>query len=264
MALNTDGSRLYTVCKDNTVYAYSTAHLILGHAPELSTRNGEPPRRRYGTVAQQGLGPLYGLRHPLFHATSFYVKCAVRPARDGRGELLAVGSSDSRAILFPTDERRFAYDQQLLAGSLNALSLENGTIATSNQPAADLLLGSGADGVRRPLFQTRTSNSAAAGGSGAAANGVPIVSGIGRDRDRIPTVRTGTPLVRGHDREVGAVAWTCDGKLVTVGDDFSIRCWAEDRGAAADLRTGGETGGRRWGCGWADVGEDWDLSDDEE
>ena len=33
---------------------------------------------------------------------------------------------------------------------------------------------------------------------------------------------------------------------------------------AADLRTGGETGGRRWGCGWADVGEDWDLSDDEE
>ncbi|KAJ3521399.1 hypothetical protein NM208_g13308 [Fusarium decemcellulare] len=26
---------MYAVCKDNTVYAYSTAHLMLGHAPEL-------------------------------------------------------------------------------------------------------------------------------------------------------------------------------------------------------------------------------------
>ena len=34
--VNEAGTRLYTLCKDNTVYAYSTAHLILGHAPELS------------------------------------------------------------------------------------------------------------------------------------------------------------------------------------------------------------------------------------
>ena len=111
----------------------------------------------------------------------------------------------------------------------------------------------------------RTSSS-----SSSAAKNVPIVSGIGtgagggnRARDGIPIVRTGTPLVRGHDREVGAVTWTYDGKLVTVGDDFSIRCWSEDRAKAADLRTGGETEGRRWGCGWADVGDDWDLPDDD-
>ena len=257
MALNTDGSRLYSVCKDNTVYAYSTAHLILGHAPELSTRNGEPARRRYGTVSQQGLGPLYGFRHPLFHATSFYIKCAVRPARDGRSELLAVGSSDSRAMLLPTDERPIMNDH--LAGSLGSLSLENSTIATSN-PGTDL--SAAASGVRRPLFRTGSS-------SGPAAKNVPIVNGIGtgaggsRARDGIPIVRAGTPLVRGHDREVGAVTWTCEGKLVTVGDDFSIRCWSEDRVKAADLRTGGETEGRRWGCGWADVGDDWDLPDDD-
>ncbi|KAJ4306366.1 hypothetical protein N0V88_001166 [Collariella sp. IMI 366227] len=92
LTLNGDGTRLYALCKDNTVYAYSTAHLILGHAPEL-------------TPARPGLGPLYGFRHPLFHATSFYVKAALRPAADGRSELLAVGSSDGAAVLFPTDER---------------------------------------------------------------------------------------------------------------------------------------------------------------
>ncbi|RYP12044.1 hypothetical protein DL765_007504 [Monosporascus sp. GIB2] len=251
LALNTDGSRLYAVCKDNTVYAYSTAHLMLGHAPELSTRNGEPARRRYGAVTQQGLGPLYGFRHPLFHAASFYVKCAVRPAREGRSELLAVGSSDSRAILFPTDERHFADD--LHAASMGALSLENSTIATTTNPCPTM---DHLSGTRRPLFG-RNNSSLATLASFSASN-----SNINSD---IPIVRNaGTPLVRGHDREVGAVAWTAEGKLVTVGDDFSIRCWGEDRERAADLRTGGETGGRRWGCGWADVGDDWDASDDDE
>ncbi|KAK4137901.1 WD40 repeat-like protein, partial [Trichocladium antarcticum] len=109
MALGGDSTRLYALCKDNTVYAYSTAHLVLGHANELvpARPGAEPPRRRHhphGT-AHEGLGPLYGFRHPLFHATSFYVKASVRPAADGRSELLAVGSSDGAAVLFPTDER---------------------------------------------------------------------------------------------------------------------------------------------------------------
>ncbi len=67
--------------------------------------------------------------------------------------------------------------------------------------------------------------------------------------------------MRGHDREVGALAWSVDGKLATVGDDYYVRCWAEDRERAADLRVGGETGGRRWACGWADVGDDWDVEE---
>lgn len=42
--LGGDGSRFYTLCKDNTVYVYSTAHLILGHAPELSSKTASQRR----------------------------------------------------------------------------------------------------------------------------------------------------------------------------------------------------------------------------
>ncbi|KAI1214602.1 WD40 repeat-like protein [Annulohypoxylon truncatum] len=242
LALNTDGSRLYALCKDNTVYAYSTAHLILGHAPELSTRNGEPPRRRHNAVTHQGLGPLYGFRHPSLHASSFYVKCAVRPARDGKSEVLAVGSSDNCAILFPTQERYFRDD---LSGAMGALSLDNSTIATSNQQSTPITPIEPT--VRRPLFRTNSTVAISA-----------------RLNDDIPIVKKGTPLVRGHESEVGALTWTNEGKLVTAGDDYLIRCWSEGREDAEDLRTGGEGEGRRWGCGWAEVGEDWDVPDDDE
>ncbi|KAI1367515.1 WD40-repeat-containing domain protein [Xylaria arbuscula] len=243
LALGTDASRLYALCKDNTVYAYSTAHLILGHAPELSCRNGEPPRRRHNAVTQQGLGPLYGFRHSSFLASSFYIKCAVRPARDGRSELLAVGSNDSCAVLFPTQERYF---QEELSDMMSNLSLDNSTIATTASSAPSSTKRP-VDGVRRPLFRTNSSTNLSA-----------------RLKDNIPIIRMGTPLVRGHEREVGAVAWTNEGKLITVGDDYNIRCWSEDRERARDLRTGGETGGRRWACGWAETGADWDIEDDEE
>ncbi|KAK6954694.1 hypothetical protein Daesc_004662 [Daldinia eschscholtzii] len=246
LALNTDASRLYAVCKDNTVYAYSTAHLILGHAPELSTRNGEPPRRRHNAVPHQGLGPLYGFRHPSFHAASFYVKAAVRPAHDGKSEILAVGSSDCCAMLFPTQERYFRDD---LSGAMGSLSLEDSTMGVSQQrPVLNSSFSSiDSNTVRRPLSRTNSTANLST-----------------RLNDDIPIVRMGTPLVRGHESEVGALTWTSEGKLVTVGDDFLIRCWSEGRDEAADLRTGGETGGRRWGCGWADVGDDWDQSDDDE
>jgi WD40 repeat protein len=231
MSLNTDGTRLYVLCKDNTVYAYSTAHLVLGHAPELtaSKGNADPPRRRHGT-AQEGLGPLYGFRHPAFHATSFYVKCALRPARDGRSELLAVGSSDGCAVLFPTDERY-----------LQAQDQHEAHLTAAN------------------MFDERP------GPPPSSAGGRPSLLRTGsfaqRGDDTIPAHRLGTALVRGHSKEVGALAWTHDGKLATVGDDYLVRCWAEDRSRAADLRGGGEAEGRRWNCGWADVGEDFDEDD---
>ena len=103
MVMNGDGSRLYTLCRDATVYAYSTAHLIVGSAPELALNNTRP--RRTGGPDKEGLGPLYGFRHPRLQVSTFYVKTAIRPARDDRSELLAVGSSDSCAIVFPTDEK---------------------------------------------------------------------------------------------------------------------------------------------------------------
>ncbi|KAL2135208.1 hypothetical protein VTI74DRAFT_9414 [Chaetomium olivicolor] len=245
MTLNGDATRLYALCKDNTVYAYSTAHLILGHATELTpARPGtEPPRRRHhphGTT-HEGLGPLYGLRHPLFHATSFYVKTALRPAADGRSELLAVGSSDGAAVLFPTDER---YLRDAWASS----NADQETYYVG-APTASLLDTNNASNTRRglrsaPAVLTRT-------------NSMSNLFSRQNDGPSTPVVRRGTPLVRGHGKEVGAVSWTSEGKLVTVGDDFLIRCWREDRERAADLRLGGETGGRRWGCGWADVGDEW-------
>ncbi|KAI0015512.1 WD40-repeat-containing domain protein [Xylariomycetidae sp. FL0641] len=107
LALNSDGSRLYAACKDHTIYAYSTAHLIMGSAPELAVNDGNPPCRPRFNTTGQGMGPLYGFRNHSLFLSSFYIKCAVRPARDGQNELLAVGSSDNCAILFPTSERYF-------------------------------------------------------------------------------------------------------------------------------------------------------------
>ncbi|KAF2398681.1 WD40 repeat-like protein [Trichodelitschia bisporula] len=109
MVLNGSGSRLYALARDNTVYAYSTNHLILGHAPELNTVS---TRRRHGNTDRKGLAPLYGFRHPQFYATSFYVKLALRPASNDRAELLAAGSSGHCPVLFPTDEGLFHDDYE--------------------------------------------------------------------------------------------------------------------------------------------------------
>ncbi|TVY89554.1 Cell division cycle protein cdt2 [Lachnellula willkommii] len=221
MNLNTDGSRLYTLCKDNTVYAYSTAHLMLGHAPELSSANDG--RRAPARQTQEGLGPLYGFRHPRLQATSFYVKSAIRKAKDGRSEMLAVGSSWGAAVLFPTDER-------YLPKSIPSAP-ENNWLGPS-------------------LSQRTTTNKRAN----------RMATG-GRLDDSIPISTNGTALIRGHDREVGSVAWNSDGELITVGDDFLVRVWREGDDAR-DLRTGGEAEGRRWGCGWAGVSEQYDEDDD--
>ncbi|CAK7263172.1 hypothetical protein SEPCBS57363_000433 [Sporothrix epigloea] len=252
ISLSTDGSRLYGLCKDNTVYAYATSHLVLGSAPELSSKGNDYPRRRNGII-QHGLGPLYGFRHKNFHATSFYVKTDVRPAKNGCPELLAVGSSDGCAVLFPTDERYFM-------GSGKVHEAQTGTATpifapapsqAKSQPrsaACDHDSGDILATTRCPGGVSRTKST----------------SNIqGRLMDTIPIVRNGTALIRGHEnKEVGAVSWTNNGSLVSVGDDHIIRCWREDRGKASILRKGGEGEGRRWASGWADV-EGWDDSEDE-
>jgi len=81
-----------------------------------------------------------------------------------------------------------------------------------------------------------------------------------RQDEGIHISQYGTPLIRGHDREVGSLTWTSEGELITVGDDFMVRCWREGP-EARDLRVGGEQGGRRWGSGWADVAESYDDDD---
>ncbi|KAM7199248.1 WD40-repeat-containing domain protein [Naviculisporaceae sp. PSN 640] len=253
MALGGDGSRLYALCKDNTVYAYSTAHLILGHAPELTPAlpGGDPPRRRHHNgTAHEGLGPIYGFRHPLFHATSFYIKAAIRPAAEGRSEMLAVGSSDGCAVLFPTDER-YLKDMWARNGNDNNADASDESYLVGESTA----IGNNGPGptLRSSTQQQRTPTLVRSNSYNKNMNL------FARHSSTIPIVKNGTPLVRGHEKEVGALTWTSEGKLVTVGDDYLVRCWSEeDRVRARDLRTGGEAEGRRWGCGWADVGDQWE------
>ncbi|KAI9754903.1 MAG: hypothetical protein M4579_004503 [Chaenotheca gracillima] len=226
LSLSGDGGRFYSLCRDNTVYAYSTNHLILGHAPELSNPAARP-RRNAGS---EGLGPMYGFRHPQFFATTFFVKSSLRKARGDNSEMLAVGSSAGCAVLFPTDE---SYLQR----------------GIQNAPFEGLETLSA-----RPESQSPTPNQSALrranSGMGASA----------RLKDTIPIYDHGTALVRGHEREVSSVCWTSEGELISVGDDFAVRCWREGS-EARDLRKGGEQEGRRWQSGWADVVEE-DEEDD--
>ncbi|KAH2670187.1 hypothetical protein KXV32_003341 [Aspergillus fumigatus] len=223
LTLNGDGSRLYTLCRDGTVYAYSTSHLVLGHAPELSLYNDRP--RRSGGSDKEGLGPLYGFRHPRLQVSSFYVRVSVRKAVADKVEMLAVGSSDHCAVLFPTDER-FLHSR-----------VQN--------PAVDLNPQS--PGMPFTRSGLRRTNSA--------------VGLSGRLEDTVPIYQSGTPLVEGHKKEVSAVSWSVDGELITVSDDYSARCWREGPDAR-DLRVGGETEGRRWKCGWADIENQYDDDDE--
>ncbi|KAF2453573.1 WD40-repeat-containing domain protein [Lineolata rhizophorae] len=223
LALSSDTARLYALSRDSTVYAYATNHLILGQAPEFGPDRNR--RHRYGGVGEskEGLGPLYGFRHPLFHATTFYVKASLRPAREDCPELLAVGSSDGCPVLFPTDERMF--------------------------PQTD-----GDDDDREPRVPT-------VGGWPIPPRRTASAAGLGpasRLEDTIPIYHHGTPLVHGHVKEVTSSAWTHGGELVTVGDDYLVRCWRQDGAKAEKLRRAGQTGEGamvRWGCGWAQGGE---------
>ncbi|KAI9149390.1 Cell division cycle protein cdt2 [Paramyrothecium foliicola] len=226
LALGSDAARLYAVCRDSTVYAYSVAHLVLGHAPELVDNASK--RRPTGA---EGMGPLYGFRHDMFRAHSFYVKSAIRPAgRDGRtSDMLAVGSSSSCAMLFPLDERhmRTAWDRR-----------------------AHLL----DDPARSGSFTTTTPSQSF--------SSTPSFSGP--SSSPIPIFRAGTPLIRGHAREVAVPSWSYDGKLVTASDDYIVRHWQQGDGSQArHLRRVGEFGGERHMAGWADVEDDWDMEDDE-
>lgn len=232
LALGGDGSRLYASCKDSTVYVYSTAHLMLGYAPELSVN---APRRRQ-VQTEESLGPMYGFRHDLFHAGSFYVKCSIRPAKNGRSEILAVGSSTGSPVLFPTNERYMK--EQWEKKRLEERQTDSDMDTTHTLLAGRLP-------VRRMLMRTNSMSSM-----------------NGRSVDTIPICQKGTALVRGHTHEVGAVSWTNDGKLISVGDDYLVRCWSEKSSVAQSLRTCGEAEGRRWNSGWANITENYDKEDD--
>ena len=224
MVLSNDAARVYTLCRDNSVYAYSTSHLILGSAPELGPSTTKA--RRSGGAEKEGLGPLYGFRHPKLHAASFYVRLAVRPANGDKTELLAVGSNDCCAVVFPTDERYMSR-------------------RTRPVPSFSAILPSS---TSLPPISSRSRRARPFAG---------LDASNARLNDRIPIYQHGSALVRGHDKEVTGMSWTSEGELITVGDDYQVRVWREGP-EAEDLRTGGEDEGRRWGSGWAESLPDWD------
>lgn len=270
LSLSSDGSRLYALCKDNTVYAYSTSHMVLGHSPGSGSGSGTGSglaaalKKPKHAPAEQLPGPLYGFRHPRLHATSFYIKSALRPLRGGRSEMLAVGSADCGAVLFPTDERYFRHALEDARGLAAAASgaHPNATFTSSSSGGATEALRRARTADRRPALSRASSSSLLGPGGGLRASvreDIPILRSVG-------DVSYGAPLVRGHGKEVGALAWSSQGQLVTVSDDYLVRCWREDdAGARArDLRVKGESEGRRWGCGWAAVEEEWDAAEDED
>lgn len=220
LLLSADGARIYTVCRDATVYVYSANHLMLGSAPDFSPSTA---RRRMPKDSKTALGPLYAFKHPQFRAGSFYVKAAVRQARGDRSEVIAVGSSESCSVFFPTDERHLQRP-------------ERRPEPEDDEPEDEMVLPT----APRRLSQMSTAPA---------------------DESSFPIYEQGTALIRGHGKEVTSLTWSHDGDLITIGDDYRARCWRENAGKARELRRGGEGGGQRWGFGWADVEDGFDEED---
>lgn len=215
LALSGDATRLYSVCKDNTIYAYSTAHLILGQAPELiDSAVKRKPR------AMQGPGPLYGWKNERLSGISFWVKSALRPATSHTPEMLAVGG-DKAPILFPTDETfmktHFSKTTHILPQE--ALSTPSTTLTTTPSRGTPSSLTPASANI--PIFKC----------------GTPLVNGHEKEVSTVSWTNEGRLVSLSDD---GSVRHWQD-------DDGGVR--------ARYLRSVGEFGGERWNCGWADVGD---------
>lgn len=101
LVLSNDGARTYSICKDSTVYVYSTNHIALGQPIDDNRRHVSG----WQNPDNRGLAPLYGFKHWACDVSSFYVGASVRKGVENRSELLAVGSGLGQPCLFPTDEK---------------------------------------------------------------------------------------------------------------------------------------------------------------
>ncbi|KAL5625495.1 hypothetical protein BROUX41_005555 [Berkeleyomyces rouxiae] len=104
LSLGSDGTRVYSTCRNNSIYAYSLPHLILGQALELEPlHKSRLPHKGQDHV---GLGPLYSLRHESLHIDSFWIKSSIQSVSvTGAGDMLAVGNSAIHPIVFNVEEK---------------------------------------------------------------------------------------------------------------------------------------------------------------
>lgn len=245
IATSTDSSRIFALSRDHTVYAYSTSHLVLGRSPDMTASSHRsrlaPMRHDSGT----GLEPIYGLRHPQLRVATFWPRLAVRKCNDTNSELLAVGSTDDCAILFPTSEKyhtkstraiQAVHDPNSACAEVPMTPRRSGRLARPGM-------------IRRPTSSFTT---------------LFTEKRQQEDAQALPIYFHGTPLVRGHNKEVTSVAWNSEGSLLTASDDFTIRCWREDRNSASKFRDlhRNKDDGSLLGRGYADVGvPGWDDED---
>lgn len=102
LAVSPSVDRTYVLCRDNNLYAYATSHLLLGSATSLQPSNSS---LRPCAEDKPGLGPIYALRNPRMRVSSFFVRCAIRPAKEDRPELLCTGSGEGTPIVYDLNEK---------------------------------------------------------------------------------------------------------------------------------------------------------------
>ncbi|KAL1886049.1 hypothetical protein Cpir12675_006890 [Ceratocystis pirilliformis] len=111
LSLSSDGSRIYSTCRNSSIYAYSVPHLILGQAPELGPLDNS--RLPHKGLNHRGLGPLFSLRHDDLSIDSFWIKSSIQPsAVTGSGDILAVGNSKLCPVVFNVDEKTIRAQRQ--------------------------------------------------------------------------------------------------------------------------------------------------------
>jgi WD40 repeat protein len=184
---------------------------------------------------------MYGFRHPSLRIASFYDKLSVRKAQTTRDdpycggitELIAAGSGEECAVIFPTNERY-----------LNK--------AAKRAPTVNFL-------PSKPRL-TRTTSTRSTSYLNHIQNQNQESTGMETEPDpaACPIYQHGTALFGGHKKEVTAVAWANNGNLVTVADDCTTRVWRENADKARALRMNSERSVERFNSGWAEVRDGFD------
>lgn len=205
LTLSSDFARCYAMCRDNTIYTYSTAHIALGAASSVFANPDQSISHRARPAPSEGALPLYALTNPALHVSTFFVRGAIRRPGPDAPELLATGTGDPTPLLFPTDERLLRTTPRASAGYHAPTPTPTPAPQLATPPAS-----SPASAPSKSLSRAVLANAQAA--------------------NPFPTYVAGTALMGAHSGDVTAVAWSADGALCSIADDCTARVWREGAG----------------------------------